>query len=274
VTRVGAATVVLALAGLAAGGRVGRVAAQAPMQDAQAARLLGEARAALGGPSLARVENLWLTGDERVILEYGTGPEFPAKLDLRLVLPDTYLWTRMFFGITSTSGILRGERYLRTTGRGVVPSPPRQDEAARTGRERSLRLMRHEAARLLLGLLLSDRLPLPVTVAYGGWAESRDGRAEVLVVTGPDDFAARLFLDEASRRPLLMTFDELEPPRRIGEREWKRVAKALYFEEPRRVDGVWLPQRVVQTLDGRVDREWRFTTMRVNARGLLDIVEK
>ena len=51
----------------------------------------------------------------------------------------------------------------------------------------------------------------PVTFADGGQAESPDGKADVLDVTGEGGFAAKLFIDAQTRLPLMLSWMDREP---------------------------------------------------------------
>ena len=59
-----------------------------------------------------------------------------------------------------------------------------------------------------------------MTYAYGGQAESPDGKADIIDVTGPDDFKARLFVDADTHLPLMLTY--MEPEARVVMRTMTR----------------------------------------------------
>jgi hypothetical protein len=83
------------------------------------------------------------------------------------------------------------------------------DDATR--RPAALRRSREDLARVLLGILASPQPSFSVTYAYAGQAEAPDGKADVIDVTGPDNFAARLFVDAESHLPLMLTYVAPEP---------------------------------------------------------------
>jgi len=43
---------------------------------------------------------------------------------------------------------------------------------------------------------------MPLEFAYGGEAASDDGKAEVVDAKGPGSFAARIFFDQKTHRPM------------------------------------------------------------------------
>ena len=80
-----------------------------------------------------------------------------------------------------------------------------------SAKDAALQRTRGEAARLLLGLIAGAPPSFPVTWSYVGQAESPDGKADVVDVKGPGDFAVRLFVDAESHLPLMLTYMAPEP---------------------------------------------------------------
>jgi len=69
-------------------------------------------------------------------------------------------------------------------------------------REAQRRALQSEVNRLLLGLLLTSETP----VAWIGTAQSPDGSADVLEVKSPEGEATRLFIDQVTHMPLMLTW--------------------------------------------------------------------
>ncbi len=70
---------------------------------------------------------------------------------------------------------------------------------------------KQDFARVTLGILLASPAAYPLRFAYGGQAESPDGKADIVDVTGDGGFAARLFIDAATHLPLMVTWMAKEP---------------------------------------------------------------
>jgi len=51
----------------------------------------------------------------------------------------------------------------------------------------------------------------PVEFAWAGVAESPDGKADMIDVAGADGFSARLFIDQTSHLPLMLSWNDKEP---------------------------------------------------------------
>src|SRR5204862_6816313 len=89
-----------------------------------------------------------------------------------------------------------------------MPPPPAAGSDAET---QAIRNSRAELARIAVGLLLTSPGSLPLEFVYAGEAESPDGTADVLDVKGEGSFAAKLFLDKASHRPLMLAYRGVSP---------------------------------------------------------------
>jgi hypothetical protein len=77
----------------------------------------------------------------------------------------------------------------------------------------ALKRSQTDLARLYLGLTGSTQPGFNCTYTYSGQAESPDGKADIIDVSGPDDFKARLFVDAETHLPLMLTY--MEPEARV-----------------------------------------------------------
>jgi len=263
--------------------------------DSRAQELIKQARAALGGEeALNAVHGLSLSGKLRRDDKSGD-----IKLDL--LLPDKFkrsetmslianieatftsaLNGNQVWNDSSTSG---GDGNVRVNSRSVSPRNDSQTQAAR-GQQ-----MRQEFARQLVGLLLTSSASFPLDYTYAGEAESKDGRADVLDIKGPEGFAARLFLDKTSHRPLMMKYKGLIPTTTINTsvsqagnredmekiikeaREGKAGARGgarqegnleVYFSDYRSVNGILLPHHITRSSNGKLAEEWTIKKYKIN----------
>jgi hypothetical protein len=105
-----------------------------------------------------------------------------------------------------------------------------------------------------------------------GEAEAPEGRADVLQVTGRGGLDARLFVDQKTHRPLMLTFPD-SPPRMMVRRQMgpgggharpdgsappealptppPPVEATLFLSDWKRVGGVLLPHALNKTLEGK-----------------------
>ena len=202
--------------------------------DAKAAAIMAETRKALGGETkLATLKALSIRGEfkremSNAVPGGGTfvmmrgpggsvdnGGQIGGAIEIDLVFPDKFY--RMEspaggMGLVRVDGFEGSRPFLDVTsnnpGMRVMIDRPGDDP------ERTSALLKRtnaDLARLLLGIVASTQAGFPVSYTYAGQAESPDGTAHVIDVTGPDEFKARLFIDTTTHLPLMLTFSEPEP---------------------------------------------------------------
>jgi hypothetical protein len=132
-----------------------------------------------------------------------------------------------------------------------------------------------------------------------GVAESPDGKADMLETKDPADRAVRVFIDQATHRPLLVQYQEIRPqvmiqngprggpgpggaPGRPGgagqpspeeiERRIEEMRRnppkpstfAMHLADYKNVDGVMLPHKISISIDGQPNEEWTVEKYRIN----------
>jgi hypothetical protein len=215
--------------------------------DAKAASVMADVRKALGGEQkIAAVKGLSLRADYRREMSAGPGggggmtvvmmgggatttgsQQTTGKIEIDLDLPDKYLRIdtgSAAFGMTRTDGFEASRPFLEvvpnTPGMRIQVDNPASDPARAKA---ALKRCQIDLARLYLGLTGGTQPGFAVTYAYGGQAESPDGKADIIDVTGPDDFKVRLFVDE-THLPLMLTY--MEPEARVVMRTMTRDGAA------------------------------------------------
>jgi len=263
--------------------------------DARAAQLLAQARQALGGDkNLNKVQSLTAAGTyERTMGDR----QLTGDVTFDVQLPDKMLRTESMnpiadMTIVTEQGIngetlLRNQRTLNAPPGAVIRMPPPQSGDAET---QAIRNARADMTRFVLALLLTSPASMPLEYSYGGEAQSDDGSADVIEAKGPGAFAARVFLDRKSHRPLMLQYRSVAPQLRIqtqqvqgGSAETARqradqaahdaatappapqvVDITLYLDDYKSIDGVLLPHRISRSVDGKPAEETTFKTIRVN----------
>jgi hypothetical protein len=319
--RIGAAALAAALAA------IGAPRLQARGEDAKAAAVMAHVRKALGGEqALTSVNALSIRaafrrelaagipggGGTFVIMSGGGafgggGSQVSGSIEIDVVLPDR------FYRQESTSSGMQmtridgfdGDRpfidmFSNSPGTRVTVDRP-EDNPERAAA--LLKRTRSDLARLLLGLVGRTQAGMPVTYAYAGQAESPDGTADVIDVTGPDDFKVRLFVDSASRLPLMLTYSDVEPqvrtmtmrrdgpsraaeggahgasrgdvtPEQQAEIEKQReqagaaprtmIEFRMFFSDHRETNGLMLPHRIARGTAEKTTEEWEIKDYKVN----------
>ena len=269
-------------------------------EKARAEELLAQARAALGGDAkLKAVQSLSISGQMRQVVG-GDGDDqeqVQGEIQFDFLLPDKYLRTETtsvgdgLTEITRIAGINGEQAFLdaRSSNSGggmVIIRPGPSDPKSLAAQSRALR---QEFARQLLSWLLVTPATLPLEYSYAGDAEVKDAKADAIDVKGPGDFAARLFLDKQTHRPLLLSYRGPQPRmmmrRQISdnpehaEKQRKEIeAQAskpadqpppladieVYFAEYRAEDGILLPHRITRSVNGQFHEEWQLSKFKIN----------
>lgn len=216
---------------------------------ARGAAVLAEARQAIGGDKLVAVKALQLKGSFR---RAAGNNQVEGDLEITLQLPDkmkrvedtsapgggpAILNTQVLngaevwdentgrgggfgggFGGFGGRGGFGGGRGGRGGGQpgagGANPQDGQGAAAAGRGvdperlRQALLRQRQADFERLTVGLLLTTSSP----VAWVGTAESPDGKADVVEVKPADGVPMRLFVDQATHMPLMLTWQGAAPP--------------------------------------------------------------
>src|SRR5262245_7604367 len=263
-------------------------------QDAatKAQQLINQARAALGGDKL---KSLSVTGNYR--RTFGQ-MEMSGEVSYDLILPDKMMKTETMNPVPSLEitrletingddvwedqqqhGGGGGMVFIRRGPDGPAADPKRAQEAMRQG-------IRSDFARLSIGWLLTSPSSFPVEFSFAGEAEAPEGKADVLDVKGPGGFAARLFLDQKTHRPLMLTFNGRKPriftqtasgghrsPEEIEKRAKEMEAEAdkqpeveyrIHFSDYREVNGVSIPHRMTRSIEDEVNEEMEIKNVKVN----------
>jgi hypothetical protein len=265
----------------------GQSGPQAPAQAGDnAARVIADARAAMGGETkLTAIKTLVVTGRTRQV----RGDNLvPIEFEIQAELPDKFARRDEFpaqdAGPTVTG--FNGDRFLQSPApqpppaRPGGPPPPTPQQLEAQARVQ-LANAKQDFARLMLGLFAASYPSHPLTFAYVGQAEAPQGRADVIDVKGPGDFAARLFVDGKTRLPIMLSWQGRQtpargrgpggpaagaPPAGAPAAPPPAVENRLYFAEYQSFDGLRLPTRVRRAVAGDTTEETTFDRFRINAR--------
>ncbi len=283
---------IVALSSVAPLAIVAQLTATSPQVDAKVTEILAAARAALGGEAeLAKVQSLSLTCSTRRILG---DREMAGEVTLHFVPPDQMKRTDSF-GIPGGPTMERvsvingaevwddstnrggGGFMMRMGGPGGPGGPGREptEEDRQRMRQMQARRMKGELARHTLALLL--RTDAPVT--YVGVAEAEDASADVLEVTPEGQAPVKVFIDQATRLPLMISYEDVLPRMRMargGQRPTPEEIEKMRREPPqkatfevrygeyRKVGGITFPHLMTTSANGEVTEEWTVDRLKVN----------
>jgi hypothetical protein len=193
-------------------------------------QILAETRAALGGDKLASVKAL--SGSGRLLRSMPNGNSMENEFEVFMDLPDKYLMHSVIAAMGNMSvyrntgfnggqviedidrppNLSGGNVIIRFAGPGGAMDPEKMtpEQKAEADRQRLLS-NKKDFARLTLGMFAASSPAYPLEFSYAGQAEAPDGRAEVISVKGEGEFEAKLFIDEKTHLPLMLSWMAKEP---------------------------------------------------------------
>lgn len=256
----------------------------------RAQEIVKQARAAIGGEKLESLKSLSATGSYRRVIGER---EMSGELEFDMLLPDKFLKTETLNPIPGVEvtryDALNGDQTWMDSKQGgggggmVMIRRPGGDTPQ--GHATQQQAIRAEFARLLLGWLITTPASLPVEFSYAGEAEAPDGKAYALDVKGPNNFAARLFVDQKTYRPLMLSYKGRAPrmafnqggggsspediEKRVKEAEAAMAAAPevemqITFSDYREIEGITLPHHISRAIDGQATEEWEMKKFKLN----------
>lgn len=291
-------------------------------QDAKATEVLATTRKEIGGKKLDSLKSLSVQASaQRNVGDF----QLTSNLELLLDLPDKYVRSETsnsaMVNMASTMGFngnrpVKGPAQAGMAGGGgmiirmggpgmsmpgdVQKLTPAEQERIDNQLVRSAQL---DISRLMLGWFAMTHPSVAVDYTYGGEAESPDGKAFVVDVKNADGFAARLFVDEKTHLPLMVTYKAAQPrivtaagpppgsggagaqtqvrtgsqdePKRVADEAKGRIEQmpqeapvlveyTLFFDDWRDDDGIKFPHAIRRSLGGTTTEEWSVSKVKVN----------
>lgn len=279
--------------------------------DARAQEILKQARQAIGGDEqIQKIHGLQINGQyRRVFGERQMG----GDREISILLPNKYLVEdAMNAGGLSTAMInfrgLNGDQawsgnsgggggmVFRMAGPGGQQASPEQMEAMLR------RIYSAEFSRYLLAMILTPPPSLAVEYKYAGESDVEDLKADVIDVSGPDNFTVRVFFDKSSHLPLLLSYRGPKPrvvtmTRQAGsgtkpediKKAREEAEKKMHDEAPaapeevdfyirltdhKKVGGVMLPHKLTFLTENEVSEEFEISKYQLNPQFKADHFEK
>ncbi|HKR12693.1 MAG TPA: hypothetical protein VJT15_11595 [Pyrinomonadaceae bacterium] len=278
--------------------------------DARAEEVLKQAREAIGGEKLQKIESLYINGQYRRVFgdrQMGGDREISISLPNKYLVEDAMNTGGMSTSMVNSRG-LNGERawsgssggggmIIRMGGGpgGAQPTPEQMEAAQR-------RMYTAEFSRYLLAMILTPPPSLAVEFKYAGESDVEDAPADVIDVTGPDRFSVRLFFDKKTHLPLLLSYrgpkprvftmsrpggnaasaEDVKKARDDAEKKLREEAPAapeevdffIRLTDHKKVDGVMLPHKFTFLTESEVSEEFEISKYQVNPQFKADKFEK
>jgi len=254
-------------------------------QADRAAAVLGEARKALGGEDKLRaVKTIEATGEFRrtfgeaqmdgelqILLE--TPDKFRRNEDVNMPGGGTMTRTEVLNGTEVWDDSAQrggmGQAVMMMRGPGGDADPARIKEMQR-------RMRRTDLERFSLAWLLTS----DAKVTHAGVAEAPEGKADVLEFTPAEGSPMRLFLDQKTHLPLMITWqgpeqrmfvrrgapgaDRAVPEADAAQPAPRQVTFEMRLDDYRTVDGIQLPHTITRGVNGQPSEEWTVKSYKIN----------
>ena len=276
--------------------------------DARAQEILKQARQAIGGEEqLQKIQGLQVNGQYRRV--FGDR-QMGGDREISILLPNKYLVEdAMNAGGLSTAMIntraLNGEKawsgnsggggmVFRMSGPGGQQISPEQMEAMQR------RMFSAEFSRYLLAMILTPPPSFAVEYKYAGESDVEDAKADVIDVTGSDNFSVRVFFDKSTHIPLLLSYRGPKPrvmtmqrpagsPREDIAKVREEAEKKMQAEAPpapeevdfyirltdhKKVGGLMLPHKLTFLTENEVWEEFEISKYQLNPQFKADRFEK
>lgn len=194
-----------------------RSALRAQAQALDAGQVLAAAREALGGEQkLTAVKTFVATGRTRQIrgnnlvpIEFEINCELPDKFVRKDEIPaqDTDPTTTGFKGdelIQFPAPPAGPDRAGGPGPGGRAGNVPPPNAGRAEGPQQRVATIKQDFVRLTLGIFATSFPSYPLTFKYAAQGEAPEGKADILDVTGPGNFSARLVIQQATHLPVML----------------------------------------------------------------------
>jgi hypothetical protein len=269
--------------------------------DARAQEILKQARQAIGGDEqLQKIQGLQING--KYLRVFGDR-QMGGDREISISLPNKYLVEdAMNAGGLSTAminyrGVNGDKAFSGNSGGGGgmvfrIGGPGGQQASPEQMEEMQRRIYTAEFSRYLLAITLTPPPSLTVEYKYAGESDVEDAQADVIDVSGPNNFAVRVFFDKKSHMPLLLSYRGPKPrimtmQRQAGsaskpedvakaraEAEKKMQAEApaapeevdfyIRMTDYKKVGGVMVPYKLTFLTENEVSEEFEISKYQLN----------
>jgi hypothetical protein len=224
-------------------------------QVPDASSVLSATREALGGDkALSAVRTFTATGRTRQLRGNNL---VPIEFEINCELPDKFVRTDEFPAQDAdpTTQGFNGDTLLQfpapQPGRGGPPAPPQQ----------RLNAVKQDFVRLTLGMFATSFSSYPLTFKYAAMGEAPEGKADIIDVSGPANFSARLVVQQQTHLPVMLMWQQPSPNPQVKPSEIR-----VYYADFRDVSGVKVPFRIRRAVAGDTVEETTFDRFRINAK--------
>jgi hypothetical protein len=275
--------------------------------DARAQEILKQARQAIGGDEqLQKIQGLQVNGQYRRVFgdrQMGGDREISILLPNKYLVEDALNTGGLSTAMISTRGLNGARAWSGNSGGGGgmffrMGGPGGQQMSAEQMEEMQRRIYNAEFSRYLLATILTPSLT--VEYKYAGESDVEDVQADVIDVTGPDNFSVRVFFDKKSYIPLLLSYrgpkprvmtmqrpagssrEDIAKIREEAQKKMREEAPAapeevdfyIRLTDHKKVGGLMLPHKLTFLTENEVSEEFEISKYQLNPQFKADRFEK
>lgn len=133
--------------------------------------------------------------------------------------------------------------------------------------------LRKEWAALSIVWLAAAPESFPLNFSFAETLQTANGLVEAVEITGADEFAAQLFLDQKTMLPAMVSYRDfvflsagyvVSATADIAPGEPQEIAVQFLFSDYRAVNGVLLPHVIIKAVNGAMVSEWKIEKYKLN----------
>ena len=277
--------------------------------DARAQEILKQARQAIGGyEQLQKIQGLEIKGQYRRVFgdrQLGGDREISIQLPNQYLVEDAMNAGGLSTAMINTHALNGDKAWSGTSGGGGgmvfrIGGPGNKEISPEQMEAMQRRIYSAEFSRYLLAMMLMPPPSLAVEYKYAGESDVEDVQADVIDVTGPENFAVRVFFDKKSHMPLLLSYrgpkprivtmtrqagskpEDLNKAREEAEKKMHAEAPAtpeevdfyIRLTDYKKVSGVMLPHKLTYLTENEVSEEFEISKYQLNPQFKADRFEK
>jgi len=285
--------------------------APASFADSRAEEVLKQARQAIGGEEqLQKIEGLHINGQYRRALgdrQLAGDREISIQLPNKYLVEDAMNPGGLATAIMNTRGLNGEQAWTANSGGGGgmiirMGAPGGQNASPEQISAALRRIYGAEFSRYLLAMILTPPPSFAVDYKYAGESDVEDAQADVIDVTGPDNFSVRIFFDKKSHLPLLLSYrgpkprimtmtreahgprspEDVKKAREEAEKKMQAEAPAapeevdfyIRLTDHKKVGGLMLPHKLTFLTENEVAEEFEISKYQLNPQFKADLFEK
>lgn len=132
------------------------------------------------------------------------------------------------------------------------------------------RQVRNDYSQMMLAWLLTPPANMQVEYAFEREIEGKDGKLDIVRVTGPDNFVMLLLLEQKSHRPFGYVYRTMQQQRPAGVTdareavEPKPIDVQVFFADYKQEGNVQIPHQITKGSNGQLMEELKISKVKFN----------